>query len=127
VEGLTAHPRRNKDKTLKAFILSVAGFPEKANFEAMITMFKKFFRPTSERYLGEIIIAGADSMADDDKQKQYAELYGLVKQAGFELAQNGRVSESTLNRIDEITHYSPEKIKAFHASLNQFFDSILTS
>jgi hypothetical protein len=124
-EGITSHPRRNKEKTIKAFILSVAGLPEKSHFDAMIAMFKKNFRPNSERYLGEILIAGANSMAYDENQKDYAKLYGLVEQAGFELSQNGRVNESTLNKIDEITHFTPEKIKAFQAAANLYWDSFL--
>jgi multimeric flavodoxin WrbA len=125
MEGLTAHPRRNKEKTLKAFVLSVAGFPEKVHFDAMIAMFKKFFRPASERYLGEIIIAGANSMAYDHNQQRYAQLYKLIEQAGYELAQNGRVNDSTLKQIDEITHYTSEKIKAFQIAANQYWDSFL--
>jgi multimeric flavodoxin WrbA len=124
-EGLTAHPRRNKEKALKAFILSVAGFPEKVHFDPMIAMFKQFFRPTRERYLGEIIIAGANSMAYDRNQQRYAQLYTLIEQAGYEIAQNGHVNDSTLNRIDEITRYTPEKIKAFHLATNQYWDSFL--
>jgi multimeric flavodoxin WrbA len=124
-DGVTAHPRRNKDKTIKAFILSVAGFPEKTHFDAMIAMFKKNFRPNSERYLGEIVIAGANSMAYDENQKDYANLYGLVEQAGFELSQKGHVNESTLKQIDEITHFTPEKIKTYQATANLYWDSFL--
>jgi hypothetical protein len=107
------------------FILSVAGFPEKSHFDAMIAIFKKAFRPNSERYLGGIVIAGANSMASDENQKEYAQLCGLVEQAGYELAQTGRVNESTLKQIDEITQYTPEKIKAFQAAVNQYWDSFL--
>jgi hypothetical protein len=91
----------------------------------MIAMFKQFFRPTRERYLGEIIIAGANSMAYDRNQQRYAQLYTLIEQAGYEIAQNGHVNDSTLNRIDEITRYTPEKINAFHLATNQYWDSFL--
>jgi putative NADPH-quinone reductase len=124
-EGVTAHPRRNKDKNLKAFILSVAGFPETSHFDAMIATFKQTFRPTSERYLGEIIIAGANSMAYDQNQPRYAQLYTLIEQAGYELAQYNRVRDSTLKRIDDLTYYPPEKIKAFQRAANQYWDSFL--
>ena len=48
-----------------------------------------------------------------------------MEQAGFELAQNGRVNATTLAHIDKLTHYTPEKIKAFHTAVNQYWDSFL--
>jgi hypothetical protein len=123
--GLSSHPRRNKGKILKMFILSVAGFPEISHFDAMTAMFKKSFVPNEDRYLGEILIGGANSMSEDDTQKNYIELYKLIEQAGFELSQNMRVSKSTLNQIKEHTHFTPEKIKTLQYLANQYWDSFI--
>jgi len=123
--GITAHPRRNKDKTMKTFIISVAGFPEKTHFDAMTAMFKKSFVPNEERYLGEILIGGANSMSEDGAQKDYGDLYNLIEQAGFELSQNMQVSESTLNQIKELTNFTPEKIKTMQNLANQYWDSFI--
>ena len=123
--GITSHPRRNKDKILKFFILSVAGFPEKSHFDAMITMFKKISRPNKERYLGEILIGGANAMSEDSAQSNYAELYGLIQQAGHEVSKNERVPESILKQIDELTSFTPEQIKNFSKVGNQYWDTFI--
>ncbi|MFX0083839.1 MAG: NAD(P)H-dependent oxidoreductase [Candidatus Hodarchaeota archaeon] len=124
-EGITSHPRRNKDKILKAFILSVAGFPEKSHFDAMIAMYKKLFKPNNERYLGEILIGGANQMADDASQGVYSELYGLIQQAGFEVSKNEQVSQSTLTQIEELTSFTPEQIKNFQKIANLYWDTFI--
>lgn len=124
-DGMTSHPRRNKEKNLKIFILSVAGFPEKSHFDAMIAMFKKFSRPTKERYLGDILIGGANPMSEDGAQKNYMELYRFIEQAGFEISKNERVAESTQKQIDELTSFTPEKIKQFQNLANQYWDSFI--
>ncbi|MHA1730272.1 MAG: NAD(P)H-dependent oxidoreductase [Promethearchaeota archaeon] len=123
--GISSHPRRNKEKILKHFILSVAGFPEKSHFDAMIAMFKKFSQPTKERYLGEILIGGANEMSEDGAQKGYFELYRLIEQAGFEISKNERVAESTQKKIDELTFFSPEKVKKFQNAAKQYWDSFI--
>jgi len=123
--GVTSHPRRNKGKILKAFILSVAGFPELSHFDAMIATFKKLFRPHEERYLGEILIAGANSMSEDASQGGYVELYKLIQQAGFEISQNERVSQTTQTQIKELTYFSPEKVKNFQKMGNQYWDTFI--
>jgi multimeric flavodoxin WrbA len=124
-DGITSHPRRNKGKTLKVFILSVAGFPELSHFDAMISMYKKMFKPNNERYLGEILIGGANQMSDDTFQGAYGELYGLIQQAGFEVSKNERVSQSTLKQIKELTSFTPEKVKNFQKVANLYWDTFI--
>ena len=123
--GITSHPRRNKGKILKAFIISVAGFPELSHFDAMIATFKKLFRPHEERYLGEILIGGANQMSEDASQSGYVELYKLIQQAGFEISQNERVSQSTQTQIEELTSFTPEKIKKYQNMANQYWDTFI--
>ena len=123
--GITSHPRRNKDKILKVFVISVAGFPEKSHFDAMIATFKQVFKPNKERYLGEILIGGAHQMGDDAAQRIYADLYELMQQVGIEIAKDERVSESTLKQIDDLTVFSPERVKNFQKVANQYWDTFL--
>jgi hypothetical protein len=124
-DGITAHPRRNKGKNLKTFILSVAGFPELSHFDAMIGMYKKLFKPNDERYLGEILIGWANQMSNDAFQSDYSELYNLIQQAGFEVSKNERVSQSTLTQIKELTSFTPEQVKNFQKIGNLYWDSII--
>ena len=123
--GITTHPRRNKGKILKAFILSVAGFPELSHFDAMIAMYKKLFKPNNERYLGEILIGGANQMGEDASQGAYGELYSLIQQAGFEVSKDERVSQSTLKQIEELTSFTPEKVKNFQKVGNLYWDTFI--
>ena len=120
--GITSHPRRNKGKILKFFVLSVAGFPEKSHFDAMISMFKKL---SKERFLGEILISGANSMSEDSAQNNYVELYELIQQAGYEISKNERVPESLLKQIDDLTSFSPEQIENYNKVGNQYWDSFI--
>jgi multimeric flavodoxin WrbA/putative sterol carrier protein len=124
-DGITTHPRRNKGKILKTFILSVAGFPELSHFDAMIAMYKKLFKPNKERYLGEILIGGANQMADDASQGAYSELYSLIQQAGFEMSKNEQVSQSTLSQIEKVTSFTPEQIKNLQKMANLYWDTFI--
>ncbi|MHA2010515.1 MAG: NAD(P)H-dependent oxidoreductase [Promethearchaeota archaeon] len=124
-DGITTHPRRTKGKTLKAFILSVAGFPELSHFDAMIATFKKLFKPNDERYLGEILIGGANQMSDDSSQNAYVDLYKLIQQAGFEISKDERVSTSTLKQIQDLTSFTPEQVKNLQKVANLYWDTFI--
>jgi len=118
----TSHPRRGKHIDQKVFLISVAGFPEVSHFDALVTMFKKMYR--GGRYIGEILIPGAEPMSRDESQDSYKELYKAVEQAGFEVAKNGVISKETRKVITDLTTYTDEEIKAFREMANQYWNSL---
>lgn len=119
--GITSHPPRNKANESKVFVISAAGFPERSHFDAMVLMFKKF---AGEKYIGDILIGGAEMMSKDFAQDNYADLYNLVEQAGFELSDQGKISESIQNKIIEKSSFSPENIERFKVIGNQYWESL---
>jgi multimeric flavodoxin WrbA len=119
--GNTSHPPRNKNNEGKVFVISAAGFPELSHFDAMVLMFKKF---AGKDYIGDILIGGAEMMSKDYAQDNYTDLYNLVEQAGFELSNQGKISESVKNEIIEKSSFSPENIENFKLMGNKYWESL---
>ncbi len=119
----TSHPRRGVPKDQKVFLISVAGFPELSHFDALVTLFKQIYR--GGKYIGEILIPGAEPMSMDAFQDSYKELYEAVEQAGFEVGKNGVISKETRKAITDKTTYTDEEIKVFREMANKYWDSML--
>lgn len=120
--GITSHPSRYPSKPRKIFLISVAGFPEPTHFDALVLAIKKTYRP--ENYIGDILVGGAEPMSKDETQNSYKDLYKLVDQAGFEVAERGFVSSETSQKISEKTHFSDEKIKNLREIGNKYWDAL---
>ncbi|MFX1257421.1 MAG: NAD(P)H-dependent oxidoreductase [Promethearchaeota archaeon] len=119
--GITSHPQRGIEKERKYFLISVAGFPELSHFDALVGFFKKLFRPN--RYLGEILIGGAESMSRDESQSSYKKLYKAIEQAGFEVAKNGIISKETQKAIADESAFTEEEIQRFREIGNKYWDT----
>jgi len=124
-DGITSHPIRNKSKKKDVFVISVAGFPERSHFDAMVDMFKKKTRPADETYIGDILIGGAERMSKDDSQDGYKALYNYIEQAGFEVATNSAVSKETQKLINEESMMKSEDIDTFIDIANKYWDSLM--
>ncbi|MFW9894793.1 MAG: NAD(P)H-dependent oxidoreductase [Candidatus Thorarchaeota archaeon] len=120
--GITSHPRREPSNLQKWFLISVAGFPEPTHFDALTLGFKKAFG--SLGHVGEILIGGAEMMSKDDYQNSYKDLYSLVVQAGFEVATDGFVSETTQQKIKDKTHFTEKQIQNLRQVGNKYWDAL---
>jgi len=122
-DGVTGHPMREKLKRQKAFLISVAGFPELSHFDALVAMCKKLYR---KNYIGEILVSGAEPMSKDAFQKGYENLYRTIEQAGFEVAKNGTVSEETQKAILDQSMITGNGIKVYRKMANKYWESLQT-
>jgi len=124
-DGITSHPIRNKSKKKGLFVISVAGFPERSHFDAMVEMFKKKTRPADETYIGDILIGGAERISKDDSQDGFKALYNYIEQAGFEVATNSTVSKETQKLINEESMIKSEDVDTFIDIANKYWDSLM--
>lgn len=93
--GATYHPCREEHE-LKNIMISGCGFPNKeGNYEGMQFAFDKMF------YASESIICVEAPMLTIPEAKPLADAYlAIVKQAGKEFSQNGKISDETHKRLD---------------------------
>ncbi len=121
--GITMHPRRNPKAKNRVFLISVAGFPERSHFDGLITTFKKTFRSEDNKFIGSIVIGGAEAMHREDMQGAFTDLYQLVETAGYEVAKKGKMNEKTEQALIDYTTYSKEYLTEFRKTANSYWKS----
>ncbi len=92
VEGVTGHPERFH-KPEKIFLISPCGFPEFEHFESLVTTFKQIARMENWEYVGELLRPGAEPLSRRSLQGLFTQYYDLVRQAGEQVARDGRISD----------------------------------
>jgi multimeric flavodoxin WrbA len=121
--GITGHPSRNPNRKNKVFLISVAGFPERSHFDALVSIFEKTFKSENNKFIGSILIGGAEPMHLDDMQAAYTDLYKQVEKAGYEVGTNGTMTEETNRAIMALTSYSEQESARFREMGNQYWQS----
>lgn len=121
-EEVTSHPRRGGGKSPKLFLISVAGFPERSHFDALVATFKKMCG--EEQYVGDILVAGSEPMSRDELQGAYKDLYELVEQAGYEFGRHGKVTDKTAKAIIEKTTIPFEQLESFREIANSYWQTL---
>jgi multimeric flavodoxin WrbA len=117
----TSHPLRNASHNLQTFLISVAGFPERSHFDALVATFRKF----SPDLRGKLLIGWAEPMSQEALQGTFTELYELVEQAGYEVVANGTMSQETEQAIIAKTTYSQEQIAQLRSMANAYWKTQL--
>jgi len=115
----TRHPWRGDAPPPAAFLIAVAGFPERSHFDPLVATFKKF----GTNYLGDILIGGSEPMSRPELQETYDDLYQLIEQAGFEVGSLGRVQADTAAALLKRTAFSPEQIDTFRKIGNTHWEA----
>jgi putative NADPH-quinone reductase/putative sterol carrier protein len=121
--GVTGHPPRNPQQNNKVFLISVAGLPERSHFDALVSTFEKSFKSEHNKFIGSILIGGAESMSRDDMQEVFTDIYKLVEKAGYEAGKYGAMTEKTNQAIIEHTTYSKQTLDEFRKIGNQYWQS----
>jgi multimeric flavodoxin WrbA/putative sterol carrier protein len=121
--GVTGHPPRNPKRNNKVFLISVAGFPERSHFDALVSTFEKSFKSENNKFIGSILIGGAESMSRDDMQEAFTDIYKLVEKAGYEAGKYSAMTEKTNQAIIEHTTYSKQALDEFRKLGNQYWQS----
>lgn len=95
-EGKTYHPLRHKVPSI--VLLSVCGFPEESEFDAL-SEFIKHTRHKDVKVVAEIYRSAAETMTSGFLQDKTNDILEATKSAGRELVLSGTVSPETMARI----------------------------
>lgn len=97
-DGMTFHPLR--DKIPASVLLSVCGFPEASEFNAML----EFFTRTSHKYANHVAAicrAGASLLSLPIHESKAKDVLNATRQAGRELINTLKIAPETLSRITQ--------------------------
>lgn len=99
----TRHPLRNpeEENKHKMVVISVCGFPERSNFEALSLTFKKISVNSHVPVVGEIYVPGAQMLFDKRGQRYFKKFLNNVFNAGKEIASSGGISGKTAREINK--------------------------
>ncbi len=113
---LTTHPHRApKDRSM--FLVSVAGFPEFDHFGPLVETFKYSAKIGNTRYLGELLRPYSETLASPEFQESYQDYYDLVRQAGNELIEKGKIGEDLQAQLREpLFKVEPEVLRGLSTS-----------
>ena len=90
-DGATTHPIRG-DRHPKTILISSCGFPELKNFDLLRLTFREICSGMKWEHSGEILVPGAGAAA---VPKLFEEKYRLIKHAGHELVEAGKINKAT--------------------------------
>ena len=95
-EGKTYHPLRQKIPSI--VLLSVCGFPEESEFEALSNFIGSTYRE-DVKIVAEIYRSAAETLTNDILQGKRKDVLDATKSAGKELILSGTISTETMDRI----------------------------
>ncbi len=95
----TYHPARGKFPDF--VMLSVAGFPEMAEFQLLSDMAQYNFNTKHSRLLAEIYRTASQALIQDSYEEIAIDIFDATKQAGQEIIRDGKVAHRTMARITQ--------------------------
>ena len=96
---ITSHPSRH-GKSGKAFLISVAGFPERKHFEPLVLMMERWCELANRELLGKILVPASETLRRPEMQALFQWYFDAAREAGLELVRDGRVSDETQAVLD---------------------------
>jgi multimeric flavodoxin WrbA len=123
VQGETVHVKRYK-KYPKIVVISNSGFPEQTHFQTLRLYFRRLSRNMHSEVIGEIYRGGGEILRV--KNPLLKSIIGsymkLVRKAGEEIVQEGRLSEKTRERLERplVPH------DRFVEGMNKYFEKRLS-
>jgi multimeric flavodoxin WrbA len=99
--GVPLYAKGNSVKNKKMLLVSPCGFPELANFDALVFTFKKMATMSELEYLGALLRPAAHLMGDEDvrwkeKTKEY---YSDLRMVGQQIIRQGKAADELLAKI----------------------------
>lgn len=107
----------------KTFLVSPCGLPELKHFEHLVNTFKYMTKMAGGEYLGEILRPMGPLLQNEALQKQLASYFELLRIAGQQLIQNGKIDAETMRKLRE--DILPGGAKAYREMTNQRFKEML--
>ncbi len=93
------HPARIKIPDF--VILSVAGFPDMKEFDLLSDWSKTNFDGEASKLLAEIYRPGSQALTQKQNESVAEEIFETVRQAGFEIITNRKVTDETMAKITQ--------------------------
>ena len=97
--GRWAHPLRHRQPA--AVVLSVCGFLEESEFEALSNYFNFLFHGENERLVAEIYRPASQLMTQLPYKDKLYDILDATRQAGQELVESMAISPQTMDRIKQ--------------------------
>ena len=110
------HIVREDVKQGKVVLLSASGFAEMDNFDPLVAHVKAATRNLGREYAGEILIPGGWLLL---RSKAMEEVTGMVRSAGVELVEKGRIPGGLSRKIHELVSRD-EVVDALNAYYGKF-------
>lgn len=101
--GQMRHVERYKSRPHKMAVISNCGFPEQDQFQVLRLLFRRFARNAHSELVAEIYRGEGELLNKDHiLLKPVIERYkGLLKKAGREVVENGRLSGETMKELEK--------------------------
>lgn len=133
IPALDSHVRRVRGETLhlkryesypKIVVVSNSGFPEPSHFQILRHYFHRLARNMHSEVIGEIYRSGGEMLRSKNPSLQpLLESYKeLLRKAGEELVQKGRLSPKTMKRLERPL-IPPDR---YAKGMNKYFDKRLS-
>ena len=117
----TRHPRRNP-KNQAMVVFSVCGFPEMDHFNGVRSTFRQLSYSSHTPIVGEIMRTACMFIPNNPLvYPEFMEILTAIQKAGEQVAQEGKISKSTLNKIEA----NPFTIEEFRQAANVYWHSML--
>ncbi|MCP3899017.1 MAG: hypothetical protein GY707_04700 [Desulfobacteraceae bacterium] len=120
----THHPARVKFPD--SVVLSVAGFPDLAEFQLLSDLAKYNFNTNYSRLLAEIYRPASQALVQDIYKAVAKDVYDATKQAGQEIIRDGKVSDGTMARITQPVQEKTNMIKIANMHWQSCIDKKIT-
>jgi multimeric flavodoxin WrbA/putative sterol carrier protein len=114
-------PRRPQARTGKFVLISNAGFPERHHFSGLEETFRCFTDSPDTELVGSICCAGGELLRQEALQADLAWYLEAAKKAGWEVVEQGHISEETQAVLDRPLADDPA---AYAGLANAYWESL---
>ena len=115
-DGHMRHLVRENVKRGKLVLLSASGFAELDNFDPLVSHVKAASRNIGREYAGEILFPSGWFLR---RSKAMDDVTGMVRSAGVELVEKGRIPDGLSSKIHELVSWD-EVIAALNSHYGKF-------
>ncbi|MCU7500046.1 MAG: flavodoxin family protein [Ignavibacteria bacterium] len=114
------------EKPNRLLVFSNCGFPEQSHFQVLRLLFKRMARNLGWSIMGEVYRAGGALLTSKDENTiPFIEKYKqLLKKAGAEAVEQGRISEETSAELEKPLLPIPNFTDVFFRRVNQICDEM---
>lgn len=114
------------EKPNRLLVFSNCGFPEQSHFQVLRLLFKRMARNLGWSIMGEVYRAGGALLTSKDENTiPFIDKYKqLLKKAGIEAVEQGRISEETSAELEKPLLPIPNFTDVFFRRVNQICDEM---